>query len=94
MIQRFVYEFEDDPAQWRMASHLDPPNGAKVLFEIENQREIWISGNRAGWMHLAKICAEMAMRSDLEIGDHIHRSYNLTDATTKQLEVSFEFTGD
>jgi hypothetical protein len=92
MIQRFNYEFDDDPTHGMMAYYNDPPDDARLIFQVENGNEIWVSGNRGGWEHLAKICAEMALRSEWEPGDHVHRSYDLKECPPDRLQVSFEFS--
>ncbi len=94
MVHTFVHKFEDEPRLGDFSIDLDPPTGAKIRFEIENGGEIWLSANRAGWLHLAAICAEMAMHTGFEPGYHFHRSYDWEDRPADSLEVSFEMAAD
>jgi hypothetical protein len=53
MRHKFVHEFEDDP-RWDFDVDLDPPAGATIKFDLDRE-DIWLSCNRAGWLHLARI---------------------------------------
>jgi hypothetical protein len=46
-------------ASERETFELDAPEGAHIQFDLNGQA-IWVSANRAGWLHLARVCAEMA----------------------------------
>jgi hypothetical protein len=80
MKHRFVHEFEDDPPLSDFEVDLDAPQGA-----------IWLSADRAGWLHLARICSEMALHT-VSSRDHFHRSYDWEDFPARRRMVSFELS--
>lgn len=93
MKHRFVHEFEDDPRLGDFDIELDAPQGAHIQFDL-NARDIWLSANRAGWLHLARICAEMGLHSQNKPGYHFHRTYDWKDSSGPHNEVSFELSND
>jgi hypothetical protein len=93
MKHQFVHEFEDDPPLGDFDIDLDAPEGAHIQFDL-NGRAIWVSANRAGWLHLARVCAEMALHSRNKPGYHFHRAYDWRDSVDPAREVSFELAGD
>lgn len=93
MKHRFVHEFDDDPADGDFEIDLDAPSGAQIRFELEGQN-IWLSADRAGWLHLARICAEMAMHTSFKPGYHFHRTYDWKTSAASGTEVSFELGAD
>jgi hypothetical protein len=93
MKHRFVHEFEDDPPLGDFDIELDAPKGAHILFDL-NGRAIWVSANRAGWLHLARICAEMALHSQNKPGYHSHRMNDWKDSVGPEHEVPFELSDD
>ena len=93
MKHKFVHEFEDDPPHGDFEVDLDAPAGTQIQFELEGEN-IWLSADRAGWLHLARICAEMALHSGSKPGYHFHRSYDWKSSPVPGKEVSFELTAD
>lgn len=93
MKHRFTHEFEDDPLLGDFDVELDPPPGATIRFDV-NGAEIWLTANRAGWLHLAKICAEMGLHSGFSAGYHFHRTRDWQGSVEAVPEVSFELSGD
>jgi hypothetical protein len=93
MKHRFVHEFEDDPPFGDFDIELDTPQGAHIQFDLEG-RAIWLSANRAGWLHLARICAEMALHTQNKPGYHFHRTYDWKDSFGPDHEGSFELSQD
>ena len=91
MRHRFVHEFEDDPPFGDFEVDLDLPQGAHIQFNLDGEN-IWLSANRSGWLHLARICAEMAMHTDSKPGYHFHRNYDWEDSLGPGHEVSFELS--
>jgi hypothetical protein len=69
----FTHEFDDDPPHGDFDVDLDPPAGASIRFDVVDG-EVWVSANGAGWLHLAKICAEMGLHSGFSPGYHFHRT--------------------
>ncbi len=92
-MHRFVHEFEDDPPLGEFDVELDPPPEARIRFDMDGE-DIWLSANRAGWLHLARICAEMGLHSEFQPGYHFHRSYDWGDSPKPGQEISFEFAGE
>jgi hypothetical protein len=45
-----------------------------VQFKVDGG-DIWLSANRSGWLHLARICAEMGLHTESANGYHFHRGY-------------------
>jgi hypothetical protein len=74
---------------------LDAPQGARIQIDVDNGN-VWLSANRSGWLHLARICAEMGLQTGFNPGYHFHRS--LPDwgpmRATHEQEVSFELLDD
>jgi len=89
MKHKFVHEFEDDPPQGDFEVDLDVPPGAKIQFDLEGGN-IWVSANRAGWLHLARVCAEMALHTGFKPGYHFHRTRDWAYGLADDQEVSFE----
>ncbi len=93
MRHRFAHEFDDAPTHGDFDVDMTPPDGARIQFDADNGN-IWLSANRAGWLHLARICAEMAMHSQFKPGYHFHRTHEWKDGGEMGNEVSFELAGD
>ena len=88
---RFVHEFEDDPPLGDFEVELDPPEGSHIQFQLDG-RDIWLSANREGWLHLARICAEMGLHTESRPGYHFHRAYDWNESPGPGQEVSFELS--
>ncbi len=93
MKHQFVHEFEDDPPHGDFEVDLDAPAGAQIRFELQGEN-ICLRADREGWLHLARICAEMAMHSGSKPGYHFHRSYDWKTSSGSGKEVSFELAAD
>jgi len=93
MRHHFQHEFADDPPRGDFEVNLDAPEGARIRVDAGDDG-VSVSANRAGWLHLARICAEMALHSQLPPGYHFHRSRDWSDAPTSQAseQVSFELS--
>ena len=55
-------------------SRFDPPAGATIRFKLDRD-DIWLSCNRAGWLHPA----QFGLRTRFRPGYHFHRSYKWQD---------------
>ena len=93
MKHHFVHEFDDDPKHGDFDIDLNLPDGAHVRFDVNN-KDIWLSANKAGWLHLAKVCAEMALHSQFNPGYHFHRTHDWKSSGETGAEVSFELAGE
>ena len=89
MKHKFVHAFEDDPPLGDFEVGLDAPPGARIAFQLDG-RDIWLSANRAGWLHLARVCAEMGLHTRSQPGYHFHRTYDWKASPSRGKEVSFE----
>ena len=93
MRHSFIHEFDDNPPQGDFDVALDVPPGASIQFELDGAN-IWVSANRAGWLHLARICAEMGMHAESTPGYHFHRTYDWKESRSTGQEISFELADD
>ena len=93
VVHKFVHEFSDGDALGDFQADGNPPKGATIRFELEGEN-LWLSCNRAGWQHLARICAEMGMHSEFEHGTHFHMPYDWQGSHSLGHEVSFELIDD
>lgn len=93
MRHRFAHEFDDDPKHGDFDVDLSLPDGARIRFDAKHN-DIWLSANKAGWLHLAKMCAEMAMHSQFKGGYHFHRAHDWKESSELGNEVSFELADD
>ncbi len=93
VVHKFVHEFSDDDPLGDFQADGSPPEGATIRFELEGEN-LWLSCNRAGWQHLARICAEMGMCSEFEHGTHFHTPYDWQGSHRRGHEVSFELIDD
>jgi hypothetical protein len=55
MKHHFEHDFEDDPPRGDFEVNLDAPQGARIRVDSGDDG-VWISANRAGWLHLARKC--------------------------------------
>ena len=88
----FSHSFETDPKHSDLSVDLDLPSGATLKFSC-NDGDIWVHGNQAGWLHLARICAELGMRPELRQGYHFHRTPEWGTSSGSP-EISFEVSGN
>ena len=93
VVHKFVHEFSDGDALGDFQADGNPPRGATIRFDLEGEN-LWLSCNRAGWQHLARICAEMGMHSEFEHGTHFHMPYDWQGSHSLGHEVSFELIDD
>lgn len=93
VVHKFVHEFSDDSPLGDFQVDHNPPAGATIRFELEG-KNLWLSCNRAGWQHLARICAEMGMHSQFKHGTHFHMPYDWQGSHSPGCEVSFELIDD
>jgi hypothetical protein len=90
--REFHYRF-DDLSPGALSTDLQPPRGAKIVINIEDGNKVWLSANPAGWLHLARICAELGS-NPYELGFHFHRDFNFGDTVEGGPEITFEVGKD
>jgi len=73
--KRFVHEFQDHSSEGSLSfiDECEPP--ARIKLEIDAKGNFWFSANREGWLHFAKIAAELGL-GDYEDGYHFHMDEN------------------
>jgi hypothetical protein len=67
---KFEHVFEEDSRYGDLTVDIEAPPGAKIEFSISDNG-IWLSANNEGFLHLARIFAELGTRN-LEEGYHFH----------------------
>ena len=87
--REFHYRFEDLSGVGMLTTDLQPPRGAKIVINIEDGNRVWLSANPAGWLHLARIGAELGT-SSYKLGFHFHRDFNFGETAGGGPEVTFE----
>jgi hypothetical protein len=85
----FKHAFAEDPPHSDLSVEITAENDEKIAVNIENGKNIWLSANKAGWLHLARICAELGTR-ELEPGYHFHLTFEFKSSDGKGQEISFE----
>jgi hypothetical protein len=88
---QFVHAFDDETADGMLSVDLDLPDGAVIRVDLQDGGEVWLSANPAGWLHLARICAELGL-GQYEPGFHFHRNLRFAWSDGKP-EISFEVRG-
>lgn len=89
MTQEFKHVFEEDPKWGDLTVEVDTTGDEKIHINIEDDSKIWISANKKGWLHLARLCAELGSR-DLKPGYHVHLDFDFKSSNSKKEEISFE----
>jgi len=72
MAPTFTHAFEDLSADGMLSIETDAEAPAKIRGEIDKDGNIWIIANPDGWLHLAKVCAELGL-ANYEDGYHFHK---------------------
>lgn len=87
----FKHTFEEDPKHGDLTVEKDANPSEQIKLNVEDGKTVWLAANKAGWLHLARICAELGTR-DLEPGYHFHMdfSFKTSDGDGKGEEVAFE----
>ena len=88
MSKNFIHEFVDSAEDGALSFDTDVSGPQKIEFEVDQSGNVWLSANQAGWLHLAKICAELGLGS-YEPGYHFHKTKNFDASNpTNKAEVS------
>ena len=87
---KFEHEFEEAPKFGEISDELyETPSGVRIEFSNADNG-IWLAANPEGFLHLARIFAELGMR-ELPNGYHFHRSWlKPAKASDSKMEVSVE----
>lgn len=89
--KEFKHVFRDLSAKGMLSIETDTTGNQRIKIDLEKDGKIWLSANKAGWLHLAKICAELGM-GDYEPGYHFHKSLDFKSGDGREPEISFEIS--
>ena len=89
--EEFKHIFKDLSEDGILSIETNSTNDQKIKIDLEENKKIWISANKEGWLHLARICAELGM-GNYEPGYHFHKSFNFQDSSEQEPEISFEIS--
>ncbi len=94
-MSKFEHVFEEEPDYVGLSPELlETPANAKIEFSIGDDG-VWLSANSQGFLHLARIFAELGTRDFGEEGTHFHRSSWLKKPHDPKQTVSVElYNGD
>jgi hypothetical protein len=70
--KKFIHEFDDCSQDGSLSFDTDAPPGAEIKMEIDEEGGFWLQANAQGWLHLAKVCAELGA-GNYEDGYHLHK---------------------
>jgi len=85
MFQHLIHESDE---QFSLEFDYDTPANAYVRMEIDKEGDFWLSANQEGYLHLARVFAEMGIRP-LEDGYHFHMNSDFRHSGGSR-EFSFE----
>ena len=71
MKKTFTYEFDDLGQEGMLSIETEATPPIKIKLKIDEERGFWLEANKQGWLHLAKICAELGLGSHVD-GYHFH----------------------
>lgn len=84
----FTHEFEDGSADGMLSIDTDTSPPAKIKMTVDAEGGFWMSANREGWLHLARVAAELGL-GKYEDGYHFHKDEHFSWGTGAP-EFSFE----
>ena len=71
MKKKFVYEFDDASGGRSLSFNMDVVSPARIQLRLDSKEGFSFIANSEGWLHMARICAEMGL-GDFETGFHFH----------------------
>jgi hypothetical protein len=90
---KFEHFFEETPRYGEFSDELwETPPEAKICFSICDEG-VWLAANSQGFLHLARIFAELGTRS-FEPGYHFHMPEWFNGEAGSKQEVSIEVRND
>ncbi|MBA2637712.1 MAG: hypothetical protein H0U79_05765 [Solirubrobacterales bacterium] len=84
---KFVHQFDDHSATGELSIETNTAGGEHIRVELEEGGKVWLSANPAGWLHLARLCAELGM-ADYEPGYHFHKTFDFQASDGSGPEIS------
>lgn len=76
----FKHEFNDESDGGSLSFDTDAMPPARIKLEVDADGDVWIRANPEGWLHLARICAELGM-GNYEHGYHFHKDQDFQWST-------------
>jgi len=83
----FVHRFEDHSETGELSIETDVAGAEQIQVEVSEGGKIWLSANRAGWLHLARICAELGLAA-YEPGYHFHKTFDFKESDGSGPEIT------
>ena len=80
MKKLFTHEFVDGSQESGLSIDTDAAPPARIKMKVDKEGGFWLTANSDGWLHLAKVCAELGMGS-YEDGYHFHKDENFEWST-------------
>ena len=77
---KFTHEFDDMSADGMLSIETDALPPAKIKLEVDAEGGFWLTANRDGFLHLARIFAELGL-GNYENGFHFHTDENFEWST-------------
>jgi hypothetical protein len=76
----FTHKFlaESESGWFSFDTDAHPP--AEIRLETDSGGLFWITANREGWLHLARVCAELGL-ANFEGGFHFHKNSHFVFTT-------------
>ena len=87
--REFIHRFEEDTEVAMLSLNVDANDNQRIHIDVEESGNVWLSANREGWLHLARICAEMGMM-DFKPWYHFHMTFDFQGSDGSGQEISFE----
>ncbi len=84
----FRHEFVDGSQDGLLSIETNTTENQKIRIDLEPGGKIWLSANREGWLHLARICAELGL-GEYESGYHFHKDFDFQDGSPDLPEIGF-----
>lgn len=73
MALSFTHNCAADHTDLSLKVHSHLPPGAVLTFKVAG-KDVWVQANQAGFLHLARVCAELGMLPGFAKGTHFHRT--------------------
>ena len=85
----FKHQFVDQSEYGTFSFDTDPSKEKRINVQVDEKGNIWLSCNKKGWLHLAKVCAELGL-ADFEPGYHFHKTFDFDTSDGTSPEINFE----
>lgn len=89
----FQHRFTDGSSNGMLSIETNATGDQKIRIDLEPEGKIWLSANQAGWLHLARICAELGLGA-YENGYHFHKDFDFQEGDPGRPEISLGLDDD